>query len=258
MRYVFLNTDLRRNQFLVYKFLFDRFNGDWEYANAMAETLDRLSMVYGSTYILKIIRSFYLKPDIVMKEFFNYFFSYSHIVALIGARRQGKTALMSLLAEEARRRGFYIACYNMSKDLPKWFKHHEYDKKNPYHDVPNKALILHDEVHLDIDSKNWQSKENRKVREFLSTTGHRDQIVIWTSQLASNLSLDFIRYASLKLYKPFSFTQADTDRKEYFEEIKPFLPQDKTELLIHSDDFVALTKNPLPKFYNDKISKAFS
>ena len=153
----------------------------------------------------------------------------------------------------------------MSDDLPDYFIKLKYDPERPYEcpnhcgecNCMNNALFLHDECHKDINSKVWNDKNMQGVRDWASTSGHRNQSIIWMSQLLSNIGLEMIRYMSMKMFKPFSLTQLDSDRQGYFNAIENFLPKDPSHILIQTSDFFTDFHHPLPDFYTDKISRAF-
>ncbi len=182
----------------------------------------------------------------------------STVQITLGKRGAGKTALLMSLAEEYHNKGYYVACYNCSKDLPKWCNHHKYDEKKPYYDVPRHSFIIHDEIHLDIDSKNWQSVGCKCWRHWASTSRHRNQTINCTSQLASNISLDMMKYADILLFKAMNQQNSDIDRADFLKPYSFFYPKTKNEFLGVLDGKIFYGLNNLPKFYNKKISEAIS
>jgi len=251
--YIFRCYELMLYRNLCYRYV-NRITNDSIQRLLLLEKLDRYALNYSPTSVLDYIKAFFEDNDLKIERFIDYILK-SLIFTLIGKRRGGKTALMLWIAEVMHNLGYNIFAYNISgEDLPDWVTILKFDKDEPYKGVSNKSLTLHDEMHFDIDKNAFNSKENNAVRDWISTTGHRKQSVIYGDQLLSNIPIDLIRYSDVKLIKPFALTQMATDRQELFEHLSLFIPIKREDVLVQTDKEVIPFSNPLPTFWTEDIS----
>jgi hypothetical protein len=250
-RYQFQSHILRINQFKIFSYL-SKINSDIHWQNYMAMKYEEFPDL-----VLEFIQNQSSDLQRNYISFFSEIRNFSIIGVTLGKRRQGKTCLLSTLALDHYLAGRYIAVYNYSDKCPDWMNLHKYNPDKPYYDVPNNAFILHSEIHLDIDSKNWNSKTTRLWSYWCSTSGHRKQSVFADSQLASNFSLDMMKFADVKLFKKMNKSNDDVDRAQYLKKFSLFYPEKKSETLADVDGRIFYFKTKVPDFYTTELSEAF-
>lgn len=251
LRYQFRSTLLARHQYLIFKCLSSQ-TSDVHFQNLLAAEYDSFPVE-----VMQYVRCRLSSLDANYDLFLSRLLGKSLIGVVLGKRGSGKTALMMSLAEVYHSFGLAVCAYNVSGAVPSWIQVLEFDKKNPYFDLPNNCFCFHDECHLDIDSKNWNSEGNNKVRRWVSTSRHRGQSIFYSSQIASNISLDLMKYADVKLFKPMNRANDEQDRADYLRRFALFYPERFDECLADVGGELFYFRNSLPVFWSKEISEVF-
>ena len=108
------------------------------------------------------------------------------------------------------------------------------------------------------------SNSNKLLSQILFIARHKDLSIIFISQNSSNIEINTIRQADYIALKPSSLLQKDFERKkikEIYEEVeKEFekYKEDKGLTYIYSHNYKGFVSNPLPSFWNIKVSKAYN
>ncbi|MBW6442543.1 hypothetical protein K0A97_02040 [Patescibacteria group bacterium] len=187
----------------------------------------------------------------------------STIGLILGARGTGKTAfglkiLENIYANKKNKKNFYVMGFK-ENDMPSWI-----DVVNNTSEIKNNSLILIDEGGVLFSSRKAMTNANKILSELLLIARHKNISIIFISQNSSNLEVNAIRQADYILLKPSSLLQKDFERKkirEIYEGIESdfkIFKDVKGIAYIYSDDFQGFVDNPLPSFWNQKISKSFS
>lgn len=261
-RYEFKSDVLRINQYRIYDF-FNRQNYGYFEKNFRASQLELKNLkeqyLINPEFVLRVIYSYRKNHKKNFFDLVNSMIGRSIVGTILGKRRHGKTGFLSSLMEEYHKKGVYIAVLNFSRSekVPKWVNHHEYINDDPYSDIPPNALIIHDEIHLDMNSKDFTSPSNAKFRNYLSTSGHKPHTIIFSSQLASNIPLDLMKYADLKIFKPMNQDNITSDRADYLFKYSLFYPEKKTDFLADLEGNIFYGVNTLPEWYGKEVSEAF-
>ena len=131
-------------------------------------------------------------------------------------------------------------------------------------EIKNNSLVIIDEGGILFSARRAMTNANKLMSDLLLISRHKNLSIIFISQNSANLEINAIRQADYLVLKPTSLLQKDFERKKIqkiYEEIsKDFekYKNDKSVAYIYSDEFKGFVKNPLPSFWNVKISKSFS
>lgn len=184
----------------------------------------------------------------------------SKIGIIIGARGTGKTAVGMKFLENVYA-NTKKKCYAMgfqSEDLPSWIRVVDDIGK-----IKDNAFVLIDEGGVLFSSRKSMSQANLFLSELVLIARHRSLSILFISQNSANLDINIIRQADYLLLKPSSLLQLDFERKKIQEVYKAVL-EDFHELksykgltYIYSEDFRGFVNNPLPSFWNIRISRSF-
>ncbi len=186
--------------------------------------------------------------------------SESTIGLILGARGTGKTAigikiLENIYSKEKKN------CYAMGfkkEEMPSWINVVEDVSK-----IKNNSAVLIDEGGILFSSRKSMTNANKILSELLLIARHKNLSIIFISQNSSNIEINTIRQADYIILKPSSLLQKDFERKrikEIYNEVeKDFkkLKDKKGITYIYSEEFRGFITNPLPSFWNQKISKSF-
>ncbi|HIH25461.1 hypothetical protein J4476_02255 [Candidatus Woesearchaeota archaeon] len=187
--------------------------------------------------------------------------SSSTIGIILGARGTGKSALGMKLLENLKAetgKEVYAMGFN-SKDMPNWI-----NIVDSIDDAENNSILLVDESGIQFSSRESMSNSNKLLSQILFIARHKDLSIIFISQNSSNIEINTIRQADYIALKPSSLLQKDFERKkikEIYEEVeKEFekYKEDKGLTYIYSHNYKGFVSNPLPSFWNIKVSKAYN
>lgn len=109
------------------------------------------------------------------------------------------------------------------------------------------------------------SSANKVLSDLIFVSRHKGINILFISQNSSNLEVNVLRQADLLILKPSSLLQKNFERKivqEIYEktqkEFKKLKEKDGKGLTyIYSDEFRGFVSNPLPSFWEEKLSKSF-
>ncbi|HLC58727.1 MAG TPA: zonular occludens toxin domain-containing protein [Candidatus Nanoarchaeia archaeon] len=212
------------------------------------------SGIYADFFVLKEIHgNFSSFEDYLLK-------TNSGIGIIIGARGTGKSALgLKLLENIHVKTGRKVSTMGFnSEDLPNWVNNIE-----TIEEVKNNSVVLLDESGITFSSRESMSNINKLLSNLLLIARHKDVTLIFISQNSSNIDLNIIRQADFLLFKPSSLLQKDFERKkinDIYKEVDNYFKEYKGEkglVYVYSDVFKGFVLNPLPSFWNDKVSKAY-
>lgn len=186
--------------------------------------------------------------------------SESTIGLILGARGTGKTAIGIKILENIyskEKRNCYAIGFK-KEEMPSWISVVEDISK-----IKNNSFVLIDEGGILFSSRKSMSNPNKILSELLLIARHKNISIIFISQNSSNIEINTIRQSDYLILKPSSLLQKDFERKKirdvYNEIEKDFkkLKNKKGITYIYSDEFKGFVTNPLPSFWNQKISKSF-
>ncbi len=184
----------------------------------------------------------------------------SKIGLILGARGSGKTACALKLLENvyAKTQKKCYAIGFLKEEMPSWIEVVE-----NISEIKNNSLVIIDEGGVLFSSRRAMTNANKLMSDLLLISRHKNLSIIFISQNSANLEINAIRQADYLVLKPTSLLQKDFERKkiqEIYEGIaKDFekYKNDKTVAYIYSDEFKGFVRNPLPSFWNVRISKSF-
>ncbi len=185
----------------------------------------------------------------------------SLIGIILGARGTGKSAIgLKILENIHAQTDRPVAALGFNaKDMPSWLTCiEEIDQ------IENGSFVLVDEGGILFSSRSSMSEPNKLLSEILLVARHKDLSVLFITQNSSNLEINTIRQADYMILKPSSLLQRDFERKKIRdiydgakEEFKKY-KDDKGLAYIYANNFHGFISNPLPSFWSDQVSKAFS
>ena len=185
----------------------------------------------------------------------------SVIGIILGARGTGKSAIGIKILENMQT-GHNKNCFAIGfreEEMPSWI--HVVEKAS---EIENDSFVLIDEGGILFNSRNSMSNANKMLSELLLIARHKNLSILFISQNSSNLEINILRQADFLILKPSSLLQGNFERKiiqkmykDTQEDFKKY-ENDKGLAYIYSDEFNGFVTNPLPSFWNMKISKSFS
>jgi len=195
--------------------------------------------------------------DRLEKDLFS---SDSMIGIILGARGRGKTAVGIKILENAyaitQKKCYAIGFH--ANDLPKWI-----EPVLDVSEIKNDAFVLIDEGGILFSARNAMTTANKLLSDLILVARHKNLTILFISQNSANLDINILRQADFLILKPSSLLQKDFERKkikDIYEEVKDkFSEYDDHKGLtyFYSDHFTGFVDNPLPTFWNIKISKSF-
>ncbi len=184
----------------------------------------------------------------------------STIGIILGARGTGKSALgLKILENYHYKTGKTV--YTMgfkSEEMPSWI--HNIVSVD---EVKNNSFVLLDESGITFSSRESMSNINKLLSNLLLISRHKDLNLLFITQNSSNIDLNIIRQADYLLLKPSSLLQKDFERKkinDIYKEVDKTFKEFKDEkglTYIYSEIYRGFISNPLPSFWNEKVSKAY-
>ncbi len=185
----------------------------------------------------------------------------STIGIILGARGSGKSAFgLKLLENLHAKSGRKIFALGFkTSELPPWI--HTIDNIDS---IENNSYVLIDEGGILFNARQGFSDANQLLSKLLLIARHKDLSIMFISQNSSNLEINAIRQTDYLVLKPSSLLQLDFERKKikeiYVAAADDFAKFKRTKGLtyIYSDTFKGFVTNPLPTFWNTRISKSFS
>ena len=184
----------------------------------------------------------------------------SQIGIILGARGSGKTAFGIKFLENfhARHNKTCFAMGFQEDEMPAWI-----NVVSDISKIKNNSLVLIDEGGILFNSRSSMSNANKLLSELMMIARHKNISILFISQNSSNLEVNILRQAYFLALKPSSLLQKEFERKiiqkiydssgEHFEKFKE--QQGLTH--IYSNKFRGFVTNPLPSFWEERISKSF-
>lgn len=186
--------------------------------------------------------------------------SSSTIGIILGARGTGKSAIgMKILENFKAKTGknVYALGFN-AEDLPNWIT-----IVKSIDDVENNSVLLVDESGIEFSSRESMTNKNKLLSNILMISRHKDLSLALISQNSSNIEINAIRQSDYIILKLSSLLQKDFERKrikEMYDEVEKEFEEfkdDKGLAYIYSHNYKGFISNPLPSFWNSKVSKAY-
>ena len=195
----------------------------------------------------------HLESDIMNAE--------NKIGIIVGARGSGKTAFGLSFLENfyAKKKSKMYAIGFRKEEMPFWMEVVE-----NISGIKNNSFVLIDEGGILFSSRRAMSNANKILSDLILISRHKNISILFISQNSSNLDVNVIRQADYIIFKKPSLLQKNFERKiirniydkieNGFEKYRNY----KGLTYIYSDSFEGFIENPLPSFWNIKISKSFS
>lgn len=184
----------------------------------------------------------------------------SQIGLILGARGSGKTAFGIKFLENFHAK-HNKACFALGfheEEMPSWI-----NTVSNINEIKNNSLVLIDEGGILFNSRSSMSNANKLLSELIMIARHKNISILFISQNSSNLEVNILRQADFLALKPSSLLQKEFERKiiqkiyessgEHFEKFK----EHKGLTHIYSNKFRGFVSNPLPSFWQERISKSF-
>ncbi len=185
----------------------------------------------------------------------------SKIGIIVGARGSGKTAFglsfIENLYSEKKKKIFALGF--KKEEMPSWIEVIEDASQ-----AKNNSFILVDEGGILFSSRKAMSSANKLLSELILIARHKSISVLFISQNSSNIDVNALRQADYLVLKKPSLLQKNFERKiirDIYDKIENGFERYKNYkglTYIYSDNFKGFVDNPLPSFWNIKISKSFS
>jgi len=185
----------------------------------------------------------------------------SKIGIILGARGSGKTAFGTKFLENVQAKKTGKKCYAMGfkrNDMPSWI-----EVVDDIGQIRNNSIVLIDEGGILFSARRAMTNANKLMSDLILISRHKNLSILFISQNSSNLDVNIIRQADFLVLKPTSLLQKDVERKKiqkiYEEVAKDFekYKENKGITNIYANDFRGFVSNPLPSFWNVRISKSF-
>lgn len=187
--------------------------------------------------------------------------SKSTVGIILGARGTGKSAIGMKLLEDFKlktNKKVYAMGFNAA-DLPDWI-----NVVNSVDELENGSVLLADESGIEFSSRESMSDINKLLSKIILVARHKDLSIMFITQNSANIDINIIRQSDYLILKQSSLLQKDFERKKikdiYQEVDKEFeeLKSDRGLTYIYSNDYRGFISSPLPSFWSDKVSKAYS
>jgi len=185
----------------------------------------------------------------------------SKIGIILGARGSGKTAFgikfLENVYSKTRKK-----CYAMGfkkNEMPSWI-----EVVDNIDQIRNNSIVLVDEGGVLFSARRAMTNTNKLMSDLILISRHKNLSILFISQNSSNLDVNIIRQADFLVLKPTSLLQKDFERKKiqkiYEEVAKDFEKYKENKGITHlyTNDFRGFVSNPLPSFWNVRISKSFA
>ena len=193
------------------------------------------------------------------------------VIMLAGRKRQGKSACGYYLLTQAIRL-FDIEAYVKGLPKEKWRLLPDYihplDPREP--DLPDGAAIFLDEAAMFYYAREFGTSENKALSILLSISGQKDQLLIFATHYTRKIDIDIITDVDIlgykrpgSMYKYFERPEMKKLVGKIYEAFKKLpVPNEQkkkyTYVIADDIDFEGFVVNPLPEFWSDELSKAFS
>ena len=192
------------------------------------------------------------------------------LVVVEGQRGEGKTSLAWYIAELKRvsKKGKRVIAFGMPvqarKALPKWITHmstlEEVSTAKP-------SIVIIDEAAFTANSRRAMQESNIEWLQLIAICRHKDHLLIFVSQHNRQLDVQILADADLVIMKRPSLLHLRFTRPEFKPELEQAYEQFQaikgdTRKFAYVVDYhngnAKMLKCKLPKFWSERISKAYS
>ena len=192
------------------------------------------------------------------------------LIIIQGQRGQGKTSLAWKLAELKRtdKRGKRVAAFGMpeqaKKALPKWITHmhtlEEVSKAKP-------SIVVIDEAAFVAHSRRALQESNLEWLKLIAICRHKDHLLIFVSQHSKQIDVQILADADLVIMKKPSLLHLRFSRPEFKPELEDAYnafqnikgdTRKHAYVVDYHNGHAKMLKCDLPKFWSEKISKAYA
>ena len=192
------------------------------------------------------------------------------LVVVEGQRGEGKTSLAWYIAELKRvtKKGKRVIAFGMPvqarKALPKWITHmstlEEVSTAKP-------SIVIIDEAAFAANSRRAMQESNIEWLQLIAICRHKDHLLIFVSQHNRQLDVQILADADLVIMKKPSLLHLRFTRPEFKPELEQAYEQFQaikgdTRKFAYVVDYhngnAKMLKCKLPKFWSERISKAYS
>jgi len=192
------------------------------------------------------------------------------LVVIEGQRGEGKTSLAWYIAELKRvsKKGKRVIAFGMPvqarKALPKWITH-----MNTLEEVSTAkpSIVIIDEAAFTANSRRAMQESNIEWLQLIAICRHKDHLLIFVSQHNRQLDVQILADADLVIMKRPSLLHLRFTRPEFKPELEQAYEQFQaikgdTRKFAYVVDYhngnAKMLKCKLPKFWSERISKAYS
>jgi len=192
------------------------------------------------------------------------------LIVVEGQRGQGKTSLAWYIAElkRADKRGKRVIAFGMPdvarKALPKWISH-----MNTLEEVSmaKPSIIVIDEAAFTANSRRAMQETNIEWLKLIAICRHKDHLLIFVSQHNRQLDVQILADADLVIMKKPSLLHLRFTRPEFKPELETAYEEFQaikgdTRKWAYVVDYhngnAKMLRCQLPKFWSDRISKAYA
>jgi endo-alpha-1,4-polygalactosaminidase (GH114 family) len=192
------------------------------------------------------------------------------LVVVEGQRGEGKTSLAWYIAELKRvtKKGKRVIAFGMPvqarKALPKWITH-----MNTLEEVSTAkpSIVIIDEAAFTANSRRAMQESNIEWLQLIAICRHKDHLLIFVSQHNRQLDVQILADADLVIMKKPSLLHLRFTRPEFKPELEQAYEQFQaikgdTRKFAYVVDYhngnAKMLKCKLPKFWSERISKAYS
>jgi SpoVK/Ycf46/Vps4 family AAA+-type ATPase len=192
------------------------------------------------------------------------------LIIIEGQRGEGKTSLAWYIAEVKRvtKKGKRVIAFGMPpqarKALPKWIAHmntlEEVSKAKP-------SIVIIDEAAFTANSRRAMQESNIEWLQLIAICRHKDHLLIFVSQHNRQLDVQILADADLVIMKKPSLLHLRFTRPEFkpelehaYEEFQAIKGDTRKHAYVvdYHNGNAKMLKNGLPKFWSERISKAYS
>ncbi len=195
-------------------------------------------------------------------------YDYSAVIFILGMRNAGKSALGYSIAEDLRDLGYGTQVYGFPPKkydlLPSWIQPVWNDNLET---VPMNTTVIFDEAYIHYLSRNPNAAANKLIGGFLGTSRHRNQPMIYITQIARMVDINVKSLIDIFAFKQPSMIQEHFERDpvmgKFIRIAKEALEKYPDEIrkkysYVFSDAFEGMVRNGLPSFWSDQFSKVYS
>lgn len=211
-------------------------------------------------FLAKIIKLNYeMKEKDKINKVINEVSKEGNLTIMLGAKGYGKTATTIWLIEEIHKRfpdkNLYWFGYNPALKKAYPFVNQTISLTK----AKENSVIFIDETTLYLGSRDAMSRESRERIKALPTMRHRGCAMLFITQAGQAIDVQLFMFCDMLWFKPYFVWEFD-ERMKIKPQLKYIMPYQKSENLVYflNDMSTYIFRNPLPRKWNDELSKPFS